>query len=223
MADLNVMMREQAVLGLQSQLDAAVTNGDTVAARKISDDLAKLAVSTAPKAPAYGDADIFAELDKQPWYGVDPKKSAKAVEFGKTMKHSRFPTAAAFAEALVKAVEEEFKPPTQAVSEDDDGAVQDDAGAAEDDDAGKAAAAKPKPRKTDGPGEADALGRAAAGRRTGPWAKITDAPAEVQKEIKRTTDKYVSANAPKEQREKFITKALESHYAVFQRNKGKKP
>lgn len=223
MADLNVMMREQAVLGLQSQLDAAVTNGDAAAARKIADDLAKLAVSTAPKAPAYGDAEIFAELDKQPWYGVDPKKSAKAVEFGKTMKHSRFPTAAAFAEALVKAVEEEFKPAAQSgAAEDDDGTVQDDAGAAEDDDAGKAAA-KPKPRKTDGPGEADALGRAAAGRRTGPWAKITDAPTEVQKEIKRSADKFVSANAPKEQREKFITKALESHYATFQRNKGKKP
>ena len=72
MTDLNTMMREQATLGLQTQLDAAVTAGDAEAARKIAGDIAKLAVSTAPKAPPYGDAEIRAELNKLDWFGVDP-------------------------------------------------------------------------------------------------------------------------------------------------------
>jgi hypothetical protein len=108
--DLNMMMREQARNGLQAQLDAAVTNGDTEAARKVAKDIAALEVSTAPKSAPYGSEDIKAELNKQDWFGVDPKKSAKAMEFGKTMDLAKFPTAAAFAAAVVKAVDEEFKP-----------------------------------------------------------------------------------------------------------------
>ena len=202
-----MMMREQARAGLQTQLDAAVTNGDTAAATKIAEDIAKLAVQSAPKAPPYGDVEIRAELEKAPWFGIDPKKSAKAVEFGKTMNPKKFATAEAFAVALIKAVDEEFKPAAAEVEEE----------------AETEGEKKPvKKRATDAPGEGDALGnRTATNRRTGPWTKLTDAPADVQKEIKRTADKFVSSTAPKEQREKFIAHALESHYATHLR-KGKK-
>lgn len=220
MVDLNVMMREQAVNGLQLQLDKAVTDGDTAAARKISDDLAKLAVSTAPKAPAFTSDDIKAELEKAPWYGVDPKKNAKALEFGKAMDSKKFATAAAFAEALIKAVDEEFAPAGIVAADDEEEDEEDDG-----DDAAKeaAAAARKAKRKTDGPGEGDANVRSGVARRTlGPWTKLADAPADIQKDIKRQADKFVAANATKEQREKFIASALGSHYATHVRNKGKK-
>lgn len=224
MSDLNVMMREQAVLGLQQQLDAAVTNGDTAAARKISDDLSKLAVSTAPKAPPYGNDDILAELNKLEWFGVDPKKSRRVLDFGKDLNPKKFATAADFAAAVVKAVEDEDKPASgRKVAEgDDDG----EGGAADEgDDDGddtKPAAGEKKPRKTDGPGEGDGTQRTVTRRTSGPWMKLADAPADVQKEIKRSVDKLVSSAAPKEQRETFIARALEGHYAAHVRAKGKK-
>ena len=215
--DLNMMMRQQAIGGLQTALDAAVTNGDTEAARKIADDLAKLAVSSAPKAPPFGDVEIKAELNKQDWFGVDPKRSAKAMEFGKTMDPKKFATAEAFAGAIVKAVDEEFKPPAAAGAGEDADPEEDP----EEDKDPKAG--EPKPRKTDGPGEGEGTQRTIRRANSGPWTKLADAPADVQKEIKRQADKFVSASASKEQREKFIGKALESHYASHQRAKaGKK-
>jgi hypothetical protein len=219
-SDLNVMMREQARNGLQAQLDAAVTNGDTAAATKIAEDIAKLAVSAAPKAPPYNDADIRAQLEKTEWFGVDPKKSAKAVEFGKTMDVKKFANAEAFTAALIKSVEAEFAPVPPKVEEPPENETDEEREAREAEEAEAAEAAKAKKRKTDGPGEG-ALGTRAA-RTTGPWTKITDAPADVQKEIKRAADKFVSSSAPKEQREKFVAKALEAHYATHQRKKGKK-
>jgi hypothetical protein len=224
MSDLNVVMREQALFGLQAQLDKAVTDGDTAAARKLADDLAKLAVSTAPKAPPFTGKDVYAVLDsKAPWYGIDPKKSAKAEELGKSMMMAKFPSAEAFADALIKAVDEEFKPASgRTVAEGDDdgegGAADEDEG----DDDVKPAAGEKKPRKTDGPREGDDTQRTVVRRTTGPWTKLADAPADIQKEVKRQTDKLVSASAPKEQREKFIRGALDAHYAAHVRAKGKK-
>jgi hypothetical protein len=215
MNDLNMMMREQARNGLQTQLDAAVTNGDTEAARKIGKQLEDLGAANAPAKPPYGNAEIVAQLEKAPWYGIDPKKSAKAVEFGKTMDLKKFPTAEAYATALIKAVEDEFKPPVTEKTETDEEREAREAEEAE------AAAAGTKPRKTDAPGEAEAGARSAK-RATGPWTKLADAPADIQKEIKRQADKFVSSSAPKEQRETFITNALASHYTAHQRKTGKK-
>ena len=222
MSDFNMMLREQARNGLQAQLDVAVTNGDAEAARKVTADLEKLAVSTAPKAPPFNDADIRAELDKQPWFGTDPKKSAKVVEFGKTLDPKKFATAAAFAEALVKAVDAEFAPAGKAAAEPPENETDEEREAreAEEQEAEDADKKPAKKRATDSPGEADVVGRAR--RPSGPWAKLSDAPADVPKEIKRTADRFVSSTAPKEQREKFIANALGSHYAAHQRAKGKK-
>ena len=186
MTDLNVMMREQARNGLQVQLDAAVTNGDAEAARKIAADMEKLAVSTAPKAPPFGGPEVYAVLDaKAPWYGTDPKKSAKAEEFGKSMKLSKFPTAEAFADAIIKAVDEEFKiaDPEPEPEGDEDPEV-------EEGDEPKGKTEPKKPKRSDGPGDGDANVRGSV-RRTGPWTKLSDAPADIQKEIRRQADKFV--------------------------------
>lgn len=211
MADLNVMLLEHARTGLQSQLDAAVTAGDTDAARKAADELAKLSSATAPKAPPYGDAEIRAELDKLDWFGTDPKKSGRVIELGKTMNPKKFSTAAEFAAALVKAVDEEFKPAAAAAGEGDE------EGEDETDEEGEDKK-PPKKRATDGPTDGDAGTRAR--RPAGPWLKISDAPADVQKEIKRTADKF--APKTKEGREKYVEKALEAQYAAHLRSKGKK-
>jgi len=225
MTDLATMMRDQARAGLQIQLDAAVTEGNTESARRIAADLAKLEVSTTPKAPPYGDTEIRSHLDKQAWFGTDPKRSAKAIEFGKTMDPKKFATAEAFAAAIVKAVDDEFKPAGAPKKEEDATETdeeREEREAAEAEAAEAAGKEKPVRRRTDAPGDADAAGRASRRATSGPWTKLTDAPKEVQAEIKRSADKFVPANAPKERRETFIAKALESQYAMHQRKAGKK-
>jgi hypothetical protein len=222
MADLNTMLREQARSGLQAQLSTAVTNGDTETALKVTGELEKLAMATAPKPPPYGDVEIRAELDKQPWFGTDPKKSAKAMELGKSLDPKKFPSAAAFAEAVTKAVDAEFKPPAKEGADTTDGGEGDDTiEGGEGDDTIEGGAQQPPARRkaTDAPGEAD-TGAASRKRVSGPWTKVSDAPADVRAEIKRTADKF--APKTKEGRAAYETKALEAHYAAFQRNKGKK-
>lgn len=222
MADLNVMLLEHARTGLQTQLDTAVTNGDTEAARKAADELGKLNSAVAPKAPPYGDAEIKAALEaKADWFGIDPRKSGAAMRLGKDMNPKKFGSADAFADALIKAVDEEFKPASgkaPAAGEED---ADDDADGKEDtdgEDADEETPAKPVPhRRTDGPGEGDAGGGRSARRAAGPWAKMSDAPADVQKEIRRTADKF--GGQTKESRDKFIAKALEAQYNQAQRNK----
>lgn len=227
MTDLNTMMRDQARSGLQTQLDAAVTEGNTEAARKIAADIARLEVSTAPKALPYGEAEIRAALDKQEWFGTDPKKSKAAIELGKNLDIRKFATAEAFAAAVVKAVDAEFKPPVAAKPEGEEepgeetDEEREEREAAEAEAAEAAAAGKKAARRTDGPAAADGTGHAAR-RPSGPWTKLSDAPKDVQTEIKRSADKFVPANAVKERRDAFVAKALESHYAAHQRKAGKK-
>jgi len=206
-ADLNVMIREQALAGLNAQLDAATTAGDIAAVREVTGKIAQFAVQTAPKAPAFTNDDITAAVEaKADWYGVDPKKSKAVVDFGKTMNPKKFATAEAFAEAIIKAVDAEFPPPKDP---DPEGEEEN-----EDDDAPPPVK---KPRKTDAP--ADDLGPPRAAR-SGPWTKLSDAPNDVRAEIKRSADKF----APKTEkgRADFEKRALESHYAAHLRAKGKK-
>lgn len=218
MTDLNMMMRDAAKTGLETQLATAVTNGDIEAATKASDELAKLAVATAPKAPPYGEAEIRAELNKLDWFGTDPKKTGRVLALGKDMDPKKFDSAKAFTDALVKSVDAEFPAPKVPGAEGDDNGEETDDTETGDDKEPKTATR----RKTDGPGDGDSNQRSTARRTSGPWTKITDAPADVQKEIKRAADKFVPTNAPKESREKYISKALESHYAAHERKKGKK-
>jgi len=218
MPDLNVMLLEQARNGLQAELDTAVTNGDTEAARKVAAKLSDLNTAAAPKpSTAYGDTEIRAELNKLPWFGVDPKKSGRTIELGKTMDPKKFGTAAEFTAALVKVVDEEFKP---AVKDPPENETDEEREAREAEEADAAAKAKEKKTRTsDGPADGD-TGTTRTRRTSGPWLKISDAPADIQKEINRTADKF--APKTKEGREKFVAKALEAHYAKAQLAKGKK-
>jgi hypothetical protein len=214
MNDLNTMLREHAKTGLQSQLDAAVTNGDTAAATKIANEIAQLAVATAPKAPPYGDTEIKAELNKLDWFGVDPKKSGRALALGRDMDPKKFSDAVSFAAALVKAVDDEFKPAAPEVEDEDP----------EDDEDPKDGDGEKKPvkKRTDGPGDNDTGVRSRSSRTpSGPWAKVTDAPPEIQKEITRSMNKFLSSNATKEQKDGFRAKALESHWNAAQQKKAK--
>lgn len=222
MADLNVMMREHAIAGLQSQLDKAVTDGDTAAARKVADEISKLTLSTAPKAPPFNNEDIKAELDKLPWFGRDPKKSARTVELGKSLDPKKFSSAADFAKALAEVVDAEFKTPTKTADEDPEAEPED--GEDEDPEAGPEEKPRKAERRTDGPGASgESMGAGRAARRaSGPWTKISDAPREVQTEINRQADKLLPSHATKEQRETFVNKALGVAYAQHQRQPRKK-
>lgn len=220
MPDLNVMLLEHAKSGLQAELDTAVTNGDTEAARKVAEKISALNSALAPKPPTgYGDAEIRAELNKLPWFGTDPKKSGRAIALGRDMDPKKFGTAAEFTAALVKAVDEEFKP---APKEPPEGETDEEREAREAEEAEAAAAKAKKPRASDGPADGDAGGTRTR-RTSGPWTKMSDAPADVQKEINRTADKFAPKTpSVKEGREKFVAKALEAHYAKAQLAKGKK-
>lgn len=212
--DLNMMMREQAKTTLQTQLDGAVANGDAELARKVSDQLAQLAVQTAPKAPPFGDIEIKAALGTvAPWFGLDPRKTSKAMQYGKDMDPRKFSTAEDFAKALVAAVDEEFKPaPAAGEGEGEEG---EEGGEGAEDPPAKRAQAK----RTDAPREGETDPRPRAGGRTGPWSKLSDAPQEVRAEITRTAAKFLPANATKEARETFTKRQLEAQYAIHQRNK----
>jgi hypothetical protein len=219
MPDLNVMLLEQARNGLQAELDAAVTNGDTEAARKVAAKLSDLNTAAAPRPQTgYGDAEIRAELNKLPWFGVDPKKSGRTIELGKTMDPKKFNNAAEFAAALVKVVDEEFKPAIKEPPENETNEEREEREAKEAEAADKDKLPK-KPRASDGPTDGD-TGAGRTRRTSGPWLKISDAPDDVRKEINRTADKF--APKTKEGREKFVAKALEAHYAKAQLAKGKK-
>lgn len=217
MNDLNTILRQHAANGLQTQLDTAVQNGDTTEARRISGEIASLAVQTAPKASAYNDNDIRESLGKKAdWFGIDPKKSAKVVEFGKTMDPKRFATADAFADAVIKAVDDEFKPAGAAAEEDEDGDTDVDADKGDEGkgkDKNKAAARAA--RRTDGPGDVGVRPNARAN--TGPWKTIDDAPADVRKEINRQRDKL----GPKTEdgRKNFVERALKVAYEMHERQK----
>ncbi len=202
MNDLTTMLHKQVQENLTRSLDAAVQAGDIAAARNATKQIAELALSTAPapKKPKLADADIRDALKtKAPWFGTDPRKSAKAVEFGKNMDPESFSTAEAFADAVVKAVDEEFK---TAEPEPEDEETEDEE-----------KEEKPVARKkTDAP-TGDTGRSASRGKSSGPWAKLADAPKDVADRIKGQADKF-TRNSPKEAREKFISMALSSAYAA---------
>lgn len=211
------MLRDQARNGLKAQLKQAVTDGNTDAADKIADQIAALDVQTTPKPiVSYGDPEVRAELGKLPWFGVDPRKTAKALQYGRDLDPKRFATAEIFAKAVSDAVDEDFKPAVEPSDEDD---IDDDTGDDKDKDADKDKAKKAR-RRTDGPGDSNADG-ASGNRRSGPWTKMSDAPAAIQTEIKRAANKLLSSKATKEQREAFEKNALAGHYTIHQRSKRK--
>lgn len=216
MADnLEQMLRSQLQAGLVYKLDSATQAGDIVAARKAAQELSEFAVkNTPPNMQQFTNADIRASLKvKAPWFGVDPRRSAKAVELGKNMEPESFKSADEFADALIKAVKKDYV--DEADEEVDEADETDEADEEEEEKEEKKAAR----RKTDAP--SDSTRRAVPRRSSGLWTKLTDAPKEIAQQIKASADKF-TRNATKEQREKYIATALGAAYTADQRSRGKK-
>ncbi len=210
MADIETMLRQQMQQTLTNQLDTATQAGDIAAVRKTAQQIAEFAAASAQpaKKPAFNNDDIRKAIKaKAEWFGTDPRRSAKVVEFGKNMEPESFATADAFADAVIKAVDEEFK--TAKVEETDE-EPEDETDEEKED---KPAARK----KTDAP-SGDTGRSAMRGKTSGPWAKLSDAPREVADQIRTFAEKS-TRNATKEAKEKFITTALASAYAAAQRKK----
>lgn len=213
--DLNTMMRETAEASLQRELATATTDGDIEKVKEITTKITALALASVPAAPPYGQPEIKTAMEKAAWFGVDPEKTATAIDFGKSLNMKKFATADAFADALIKSVEAKFKPAAPAAGEDDE--PGDDEPGTEDPPVERKPAVA---RKTDGPNEGDNNQRGTARRASGPWTKLSDAPPEIRKEVNRTADKF--APKTKEGRESFVTRALGAHYAEHQRKTAKK-
>jgi hypothetical protein len=208
--DLETMYKTQMQANLNYLLDSATQAGDIAAARKAAQQIAEFAIQTSKTsgAPQFTDADLRAALKaKAPWFGVDPRRSAKAVEFGKNMEPASFKTPEEFADELIKAIKQEFEP-DQEPDEDD-----------EEDEEEKEEEKKPARKKTDAP--TGNMARAVPRKSSGPWAKLSDAPKEIAETIRASADKF-TRNATKEQRDKYIATALGTAYAADQRAKGKK-
>lgn len=219
--DLEVMLRNQVQANLTHALDSAVQAGDIQAARKATQQLQDLALQNlkASGGRLFNNADIRASLKtKAPWFGVDPRRSAMAVEFGKNMEPESFKSADDFADAIVKSVNEEFKrngKPHEKEEDPDEDLDEEEPDEEEPDEEEK----KVTRKKTDAP--SGDVRRAVPRRSSGPWVKLSDAPKDIAETIKSAADKF-TRNATKEQREKYIATALGTAYAADQRLRGKK-
>lgn len=201
--DVQALIHAQMQNNLVRALDSAVQVGDINAARNATRQLSEIAIEQAKKAaPQFTTADIRASLKvKAPWFGVDPRRSAKAVEFGKNMEPQSFKSADEFAEELIRSVDEEFETVTEEHEEDEEPEK------------------KVVRKKTDAPSGDTA--RAIPRRSSGPWMKLSDAPKDTADQIKASADKF-TRNATKEQRDKYIATALATAYAADQRVRVKK-
>lgn len=207
MTDMATLMRNQLNQSLTNQLNAAVQAGDIAAAHAATKSIAELAAASVPQqaaatGPKFSNEDIRKNMAaKAPWFGTDPKKSAKAVEFAKNMEPTAFETVEKFSDALIKAVEDEFKPAAEPEPEEE--------------------TEEEKPvviKKTDAP-TGDTGRSASRSGSSGPWGKLSEAPKEVADNIKRQAEKFTRT---KEAKDKFIVTALGSAYADHQRKTGAK-
>jgi hypothetical protein len=206
-SDLEQMLRNQLQNNIVHRLDSATQAGDIQAARKAAMELSEFNQKhRPPDTPSFTNADIrLAIKAKAPWFGVDPRRSAKVVEFGKNMEPHSFKSAEEFADKVIEAVEEEYNEKEEPEAEEEDEEKEEK---------------KVERKKTDAPSSsgARAIPRRAS---AGPWAKLSDAPKEVADQIRGAADKF-TRNATKEQREKYIATALGTAYAAEQRAKGRK-
>lgn len=211
MSDMETMLRNQVQTNLTNALDSAVQAGDIQAARKATQQLQEFALTLnkTPAATSFTNADIRTAIKaKASWFGVDPRRSAKVVEFGKNMEPQSFKSAEEFADAIIKAVDDEFK--TEKEEEEEIEKEKEDEGAGE---------KKVARKKTDAP--SGDVGRAVPRSSSGLWTKLSDAPRDVAEHVRNSAEKY-TRNATKEQREKYIATALATAYAADQRAKGRK-
>lgn len=213
--NLEVMLRNQVNANLNHALDTAVQAGDVQTARKVTQQLQQLALETSksPDVPKFSNNDIRAALkSKASWFGIDPRRSAKAVEFGKNMEPQSFPNAEAFAEALIKSVNEEYKTNEPKESDEEEPELEEP----ENEDKSEK---KPERKRTDAPSGEGV--RAIPRRTSGAWTKLSDAPKEIADTIRSAAERF-TRNATKEQKEKYIVTALGTAYASDQRSRVKR-
>lgn len=205
-SDLEQMLKNQLQNNIVHRLDSATQAGDIQAARKAAMELSEFnSKHRSPDTPAFTNADIRTAIKaKAPWFGVDPRRSAKVVEFGKNMEPHSFKSAEEFADKILEAVEEEYNEKAEDEEPEDEAEKEEK---------------KVERKKTDAPSSSGA--RAVPRRSTGSWTKLSDAPKEIADTIKASADKF-TRNATKEQREKYIVTALGTAYAADQRLRGKK-
>jgi hypothetical protein len=203
--DLEQMLKNQLQNNIVYRLDSATQAGDIQAARKAALELSEFQAKNRPAdVPSFTNADIRTAIKaKAPWFGVDPRRSAKVVEFGKNMEPASFKSAEEFADKVIEAIEEEYE---EGDEEEDDGPEEKEV-------------KKPERKKTDAPSSSGA--RAIPRRSAGPWSKLSDAPKEIADTIKASADKF-TRNATKEQRDKYISTALGTAYNADLRAKGRK-
>ena len=125
MNDLATMLKQQMENNIAGRLGRrSGDRGRSDRAQGITKEYADLQVAAVPRAPVKTpptkEQIMSAITAKAPWFGVDPKKSALVAELGKTMLPDRFETADAFADALLKAVEEHGKPAVREPDDEDD-------------------------------------------------------------------------------------------------------
>lgn len=214
MTDMATLMRNQLNASLTNQLNAAVQAGDIAAAHAATKSIAELAVSSVPQqaaatGPKFSNDDIRKTMQaKAAWFGIDPRRSAKAVEFAKNMEPSAFETVEKFSDALIKAVDDEFKPTTEKADKEAEEDIEEEIEE-------KPSVAR---KKTDAP-TGDTGRSGTAGKSSGPWGKLSDAPKETADLIKRQAEKFARTE---EARKKFIMTALGVAYADHQRKAGAK-
>jgi|SRR5579859_4333319 len=224
MTDLNTMLRQQMQNTLTAQLDAATQAGDIAAARKAAQSLMEFSVATAAattkpaKKPPTIEELKKAIMAKADWFGVDPRRSAKAVELGKMMDPERFETADAFADALLKELAKDEKPPRNSDSEnnaDDDSIDENDDDDSEDEDAMDAQRqGRNRPARRNGTTqpELNAGGRSNGGtnlRRAFDTGDIKHLPRAAADEIRKSADKF-ARNGDEKQRKIFIENAVKA-------------
>jgi hypothetical protein len=217
MTDLATMLRNQMQQTLQNSLDTAVQAGDINAARNATKQILDLNLaearsgSAAKKVPSKDEikAAVAAKAD---WFGVDPRKTAKAVELGKMMDPERFDSAEAFATALLKSLDDEATAAAAAgKSDDEDGDDDEDDGKDGAEDEGER-----QPRKRKNATERPELGAGGAPavtsnlRRAFESGDIKALPRAAQDSIKKSADK-LARNADEKGRKTFIANAVKAH------------
>jgi hypothetical protein len=212
MTDLATMLRNQMQQNLQNSLDTAVQAGDITAARNATKQILDLSLaearsSTAAKKVPTKDEIKAAISAKAAWFGIDPRKTAQAVELGKMMDPERFDSAEAFAAALLKSLDTEAAAAAASAAgegEEDDGEGEDEG------------ETERQPKKRKNATERPELGAGGAPavtsnlRRAFESGDIKALPRAAQEAIKKSADK-LARNADEKGRKAFITNAVKAH------------
>lgn len=228
MNDLSTMLRQQMQKGLETSLDAAVQAGDIQAARKATKDILDLSLAEARLTSAGKKAPTPAEIKaavtaKADWFGVDPRKTAKAMELAKMMDPARFESAEAFATALLKTLDDEGKSAADPGEDEDDEDNDPDSEGGDiddEDEGGTARQRRPRKERKNGTPVTE-LNAGTRGSGAGPNLRrafetgdVKALPKTAQDDIKAKAEKFVRTGTKEQiekQRATFVANAVKAH------------